>query len=109
MEVITMFAELIPTIGFPIVCVIGLGWFIYKIYNDSQVEKDELAKQNAENMEKVQARCQEREDKLYAHLEKQNEINGQFANIIAQYDIKLNTIQEDISEIKTDIAVIMSK
>ena len=29
MEVLSVLAELIPTIGFPIVCVILLGWFIY--------------------------------------------------------------------------------
>lgn len=102
MEIMAMLAELIPTLGFPIICVIGLGWFIYKIYNDT-------TKQNAANMEQVQARCKEREEKLYTQLEKQNEINGKFANIIAQYDIKLNAIQEDLAEIKTDVAVIMNK
>lgn len=94
--------ELIPTLGFPIICVLGLGWFIYKIYQDT-------TKANAENMQKVQERCQEREDKLYNQLEKQNEINGQFAAIIAQYDVKLNNIQKDIDEIKTDVNIIMNK
>lgn len=102
MELFGVIAELIPTLGFPIICVIGLGWFIFKIYNDT-------TKQNAANMEAVQARCQEREEKLYTQLEKQNEINGKFANIIAQYDVKLDTIQNDIAEIKTDVAVIMNK
>lgn len=102
MELLAFIAELIPTLGFPIICVLGLGWFIYKIYGDT-------TRQNAENMEKVQARCQEREDKLYKQLEKQNEINGSFAAIIAQYDIKLNTIQKDIDEIKTDVNIIMNK
>ncbi len=102
MEILTLVAELIPSIGFPIICVLGLGWFIYKIYTDT-------TKQNAENMEAVQARCQEREEKLYNQLEKQNEINGKFANIIAQYDIKLNTIQSDIADIKADVNVIMNK
>lgn len=94
MEILTAIAELIPSLGFPIVCVVGLGWFIYKIYGDT-------TKQNAENMEAVQARCKEREDKLYTQLEKQNEINGRFAQIIAQYEVKLDNIQTDINEIKT--------
>lgn len=102
MELLGVIAELLPTIGFPILCVIGLGWFIYKIYTDT-------TKQNNANMEAVQARCKEREEKLYAQLEKQNEINGKFANIIAQYDVKLDTIQTDIAEIKTDVAVIMNR
>lgn len=94
--------ELIPTLGFPIICVILLGWFIYKIYTDT-------TKQNNANMEAVQARCKEREEKLYNQLEKQNEINGKFANIIAQYDIKLTEIQEDISVIKTDINILTNR
>lgn len=102
MEILGAIAEFIPTLGFPIICVIGLGWFILKIYTDT-------TKQNAENMEAVQARCKEREDKLYAQLEKQNEINGKFANIIAQYDVKLDTMQSDINDIKQDVAVIMNK
>ena len=102
MEVLAFLVEILPTVGFPIPCCGALAWFVYKFYTDSQ-------KQNKENMEKVQAACKEREDKLYAHLEKQTEINGKFANIIAQYEVKLDTIQTDISEIKTDIAVIMNK
>lgn len=102
MEILTLIADLIPTLGFPIVCVVGLGWFIYKIYTDT-------TKQNNENMAAVQARCKEREDKLYIQLERQNEINGKFANIIAQYDIKLNAIQEDISDIKTDISTLANR
>lgn len=96
MEILTAVAELIPSLGFPIVCVVGLGWFIYKIYSDT-------TKQNNENMDKVQSRCKEREDKLYAQLEKQNEINGKFAQIIAQYEIKLDNIQADINEIKKEV------
>ena len=85
--------NIISTLGFPVACVIGLGLFVLKIYNDT-------TKQNAENMEKVQTRCQEREDKLYNQLEKQNTINGRFAEIIAQYEVKLDEIKEDVKDIK---------
>ena len=102
MELLTAIAELIPTLGFPIICVIGLGWFIYKIYQDT-------TKQNKENMAAVQARCKEREDKLYNQLEKQNEINGKFANIIAQYEITLDTIQSDIGDIKADLNILTNR
>lgn len=94
MELLGAIAELIPSLGFPIVCVVGLGWFIYKIYTDT-------TKQNVDNMATVQARCKEREERLYEQLEKQNEINGRFAAIIAQYEIKLDNIQTDINEIKS--------
>ena len=99
MEILAFLVEILPTIGFPIFCCGALGWFIYKFYVDSQ-------KQNKENMEAVQARCAEREEKLYNQLEKQNEINGKFAAIIAQYDVKLDAIQTDINDIKN---VVLSK
>ena len=96
MEVITLLLNALPTVGFPILCCGLLGWFVFKIYKDT-------TKQNNENMEAVQARCKEREDKLYNQLDKQNEINGRFAEIIAQYDVKLEEIRDDVKVIKTDI------
>ena len=93
---ITALIELIPTLGFPIFCVLGLGWFIFKIYNDT-------TKQNAEQMATLQEKSQEREDKLYEQLAKQNETNGKFAEIIGRYEAKLDEIKSDVKEIKNDI------
>ena len=101
MEFLQLLVDILPTIGFPILCCGALGWFIYKVYTNGQ----EASKKN---MEELQARCKEREDKLYIQLEKQNEINGQFAQIIAQYEIKLDDIKADVKDIKTDIADIKS-
>ena len=55
--------NVISTLGFPIACVVALAAFIFHIYKQT-------TKENAANMEKVQARCKEREDKLYAELAK---------------------------------------
>lgn len=93
---------MIPTLGFPIVVCLAAGWFIYKIYKDT-------TKQNQDNMATVQARCKEREDKLYTQLEKQNEINGKFAEIIAQYEVKLDEIKDDVKDIKQEVLIIKSK
>lgn len=94
--------SLITTLGFPIVCVIGLGWFIYKIYTDQQ-------KASEANMEKVQARCKEREEKLYHELAENRAINEKAIDTIAHYVEKLDVIQNDIHEIKTDITIIKAK
>lgn len=88
--------ELIPTLGFPIVCVIGLGFFIYKIYNDTQ-------KQNQENMAAVQARCAEREVWLQGVLKEAHETNAKFADVIVKYEAKLDVIQRDVEDIKQEI------
>ena len=92
----------IGTIGFPIACAVGMAWFIYTIYKNT-------TKENAANMEKVQKRCQEREDKLYTELEKCREVNEKAIDTIAHYAEKLDTIQKDIGDIKNDIVVITTK
>lgn len=94
--------SMVSTLGFPIACVVAMGAFIFYIYKQT-------TKENAENMEKVQARNKEREDKLYAELALSREINGQAIATIAKYAEKLDVIQKDISDIKTDITVIKSK
>jgi chromosome segregation ATPase len=79
--------DIISTVGFPIACVIGLGWFIYKIYNDTT----------------------KREDKLYSELANCRAVNEKAIDTIAHYAEKLDIIQSDINDIKTDITVIKSK
>lgn len=102
MEILAAIAELIPTLGFPIVICLVLGWFIYKIYKDT-------TNQNKENMEAVQARCKEREEKLYEEIKQNREVNAKAIETIAHYAEKLDCIQQDIKDIKTDLTVIMAK
>ena len=73
--------ELIPTLGFPIVLVLAMGWFIWKIYNQSVV----------------------RENALMAEIAESRVINSQFAEIIAQYKIEIGEIKTDIRDIKDAI------
>lgn len=94
--------EIISTLGFPIACVIAMAAFIFYIYKQT-------TKENADNMEKVQARCKEREDKLYDELAKCREVNSKAIETIAQYATKIDDIQKDVSEIKTDVAIIKAQ
>lgn len=102
MEFLTMLIELLPTVGFPIVCVIALGAFVFYIYKQT-------TKENAANMEKVQERCKEREEKLYEEIKENREVNAKAIETIAHYAEKLEVIQNDIGEIKTDITILMTK
>lgn len=94
--------ELIGSVGFPITCAILLGVFIFKIYKDSNAD-------NKANMEAVQARCKEREEKLYKYIEEASAINAKFAEIIARYETKLDEIKADVKEIKTDLIEIKAQ
>ena len=78
---IATFADAIGTLGFPIVCVGALGFFVWQLYKQSVA----------------------REDKLFEELSKSHAINGQFAELIADNEVKLDEIRTDVKEIKTDI------
>lgn len=80
---------LISTLGFPIVCVIFLGWFIWKIW----MEQQDTNKQ--------------REEKLYEYLGKAQAVNeeltktnAEFVEVLHSYKSDLDTIKNDVTEIK---------
>lgn len=77
------FVELIGTVGFPIVCVIALGWFVWHIYKQSVV----------------------REEKLLTEITENRIINEKFAEIIAGYEITLSDIKTDIRDIKDTLHI----
>lgn len=89
--------QAITTVGFPIVCALVMGWFIYKIYTNT-------TEQNKANMAAVQERCKEREEKLYEQLAKAQQINGEAIATITLYAERLEVIQADVKEIKEKIA-----
>lgn len=82
----------ISTLGFPIVCVIFLAWFIWKIWMGQQ----DMNKQ--------------REDKLYEYLGKAQAVNeeltktnSEFVNVLSTYKSDLDTIKNDVTEIKQNM------
>ena len=77
----TVIGELIGSFGFPIACVIALGFFVWTIYKQSVT----------------------RETILLQEIKESRKINGKFAELIAEYEIKLDEIRTDVKEIKSDI------
>lgn len=96
---LTVITGLVGQIGFPAVCVIGMAWFIYQIFQKTTAQAQE-------NMTQLQANCQKREDKLYEEIKENREVNAQAIATIALYADKLGVIQQDISDIKTDVAIL---
>lgn len=81
---ITAITELIATLGFPIAAVIALAFFVWKIYKKSE----------------------DREDKLMESLTECRRINSEAIATISSYAEKLETIQKDVADIKTDITIL---
>lgn len=87
---------LISTLGFPIATAIVLAYFIYKMIH-----------LNGERTERILNMLQEtsnsREERLMKELADCRKVNEKAIETIACYAEKLETIQKDVSEIKTNI------
>jgi hypothetical protein len=79
--------EAIATVGFPIVMVIALGFFVYLLWKQSV----------------------ERENKLMAEITENRIVNEKAIETIAQYAERLTHIEDNITEIKSDVVLIKDK
>ena len=86
---ITTVEGLITTVGFPIFCVLALGFFIYK------------------SNEKIEKRNEEREEKLYTMLANSQsaidnaiETNAKFVAQLESMQSNMNRISDDVDDIK---------
>lgn len=77
--------SVITNVGFPIFCVLSLGYFIYK-YNES------ITKDN-----------KERENKLYEIISSYQKQLTDFSNTNANFINILNELQEDIKNMRSDV------
>lgn len=84
MEVIL---EIISTVGFPIAVCLALGFFVYKLWQQSVT----------------------REERLMAEITENRLVNEKAIETIAQFAERFNRIETDVTEIKTDISVIKDK
>lgn len=84
---IALITELITTLGLPIALVIAMGYFIFKLYNQSVV----------------------REEKLMEEIKECRTINSQAIETIGLYAERLTHIEDNIAEIKDDVILIKDK
>lgn len=97
---LTMLTELFSSVGLPIAFIAVLIYVIYQMGKRQNEQADR-------NMEAVQARCKEREEKLYEEIKENRLINEKAIDTISRYAEKLDNIQSDIREVKQDVALIM--
>lgn len=84
---------MISTLGFPIVCVIGLAFFIWKVWTHY---RDDM---NA-NMERLQERCIEREKILTKTIQENQKVVEKAVETLAFYETNISDIKADVNEIK---------
>ena len=92
--------EIITNLGFPIACVICMGYFIFYMTK-------KVTEMNETNMQKIEEQCRAREDRLFEERKENRKVNSKAIETIAHYAEKLDVIQSDISDIKHDLTVIM--
>lgn len=86
MELSTI-TEIIGSLGFPIAMVLALGYFVYKLWQQSV----------------------ERENKLMAEITENRLVNEKAIETIAQFAERFTHIESDVELIKKDITVIKEK
>ena len=92
--------EIITNIGFPIACVICMGYFIFYMTK-------KVTEMNETNMRKMEEQCRAREERLFVEIKENRKVNSKAIETIAHYAEKLDVIQNDISDIKHDLTIIM--
>lgn len=82
--------EIITSLGFPIVCVLALGWFVHKIWQHSMDNmKEQITRQ--EQISK------EREDKLFEQIDKFNNSLDNFNVTLIKIDTRLEYLENKLS------------
>ena len=84
---VRLIIEVIATVGFPIAACLILGWFIWKIYKQSE----------------------KREETLREEIKEGQAINKEAIQTLALYAERLGTIETDVREIKTDILILTER
>lgn len=100
LDLLTILTEAFSSLGLPIAIIVVLIFIVYQMGKRMNEQADA-------NMLRVQERCKEREDKLLIEIEKCREINEKAIDTIARYAEKLDNIQNDVREIKQDMALMM--
>ena len=94
--------SLVSTVGFPIVCCGVMAWFIFQVFKKTTDESQR-------NMERVQERCREREERLYEEISKNREVNAKALETIKLYAERLTHIETSVEHIQNDVLIIKDR
>ena len=83
--------SLISTLGFPIVCTIGLGVFVFNIWKAQRED-------NNAQLTKMSERCLAREERLYQQMDKYSEILSDAVETLTKIDTRISVLEEIVSK-----------
>ena len=83
--------SIISTLGFPIVCTIGLGVFIFNIWKAQRED-------NNAQLAKMSERCLAREERLYQQMDKYSQILSDAVETLTKIDTRISVLEEIVSK-----------
>ena len=89
MDIATL-TSLIAEVGFPIVAVIAMAYFIFTVY------KNTIA-QHEKQLEQVMTNCQAREDKLFEQIDKFGDTLNSFNTTLIKIDARLEAVEHSLN------------
>ena len=89
---VSMIQTLITSVGFPIACVIALGWFIFKFYTD-------YTQQSAKRENELMNFIKEEQAQMQGLVA----TNAEFVEILNSYKTDIEEITHDVNDIKTEL------
>lgn len=91
MEIETI-SSLVSTVGFPIFCVLALGFFVYKAY----IRISDENRQREEKLYTMLGKSQEQLDRMH-------DVNEQFVEVLENFKADNEVIKKDIEDIKETV------
>lgn len=91
MEIATI-ETLIANNGFPIACVLALGWFVFKFYTDS-------TKQSIQRENELMTFIKEEQVQMQSLVA----TNAEFVEVLNCYKSDIEKIKHDVSDIKVEL------
>lgn len=88
-----MMITVIQTVGFPIACVLCMGYFIYVMW-------DRQTKECKEQAAAIAAECQKREEKLFLQIDKFSEVVNNISTTLIKIDARLEVLERSELEKK---------
>ena len=83
--------SIISTLGFPIVCTIGLGVFVFNIWKAQRED-------NNAQLAKMSERCLAREERLYQQMDKYSQILSDAVETLTKIDTRISVLEEIVSK-----------